>query len=104
MGISEVADTVTAAAAVSANLLAIYIARKVHKQQQEIAKTMYQQEYDLAGAEAAIAWRNQVIDLHDRGMSPEQIRRVMLLEVGGEGYEPSNGHIDEIVAEIPRRS
>lgn len=57
-----------------------------------------------AGASAAIAWRQQVLELHDRGLEPEQIRRIMLLEEGGAGYETGNGRIDDILREIPRKS
>lgn len=62
------------------------------------------QQYRFAGAMAAIAWREQVLDLHDRGLSAEQIRRIMLLEKGGSGYEESNGQIDEILREVPSPS
>ncbi|MER5504619.1 hypothetical protein ABT052_04725 [Streptomyces sp. NPDC002766] len=58
----------------------------------------------VEGANAAIAWREQVLELHDRGLTPQQIRAIMLLEDGGEGYERSNGRIDDILAEVPRRS
>ncbi|MER5448925.1 hypothetical protein ABT065_25385 [Streptomyces sp. NPDC002764] len=44
------------------------------------------------------------MELHDRGLTPQQIRAIMLLEDGGEGYERSNGRIDDILAEVPRRS
>jgi hypothetical protein len=60
------------------------------------------QQYRYGGASAAIAWRQQVIDLHDRGLSPAQIRQIMALEKGGKGYERSNGKIDDIVRAIPR--
>jgi hypothetical protein len=93
MGVAEWADIATALAAVSGNLLAILLARVV-----------YRQQHALAGSEAAIAWRHQVIELHDRGMTPDQIRTIMLLENGGEGYEEGNGRIDDIVRDIPRRS
>ena len=56
-----------------------------------------------AGASAAIAWRQQVLDLYDRGLEPGQIREIMLLEEGGEGYEAGNGKIDEILRHVPRQ-
>ena len=56
------------------------------------------------GAQAATAWRDQVFALYDRGLSPEQIQRIMLLEDGGEGYETSNGRIADILADVPRVS
>jgi hypothetical protein len=60
------------------------------------------QNFNFAGASAAIAWRQQVLDLYDRGLEPEQIRAIMLLEDGGAGYEASNGSIDAILREVPR--
>jgi hypothetical protein len=63
----------------------------------------YCQQAELfAGAQAAIAWRSQVLDLHDRGLAPEQIRYIMHLEEGGAGYEGWNGRIDDIVGNVPR--
>ncbi|MFF3401769.1 hypothetical protein ACFYW6_25070 [Streptomyces sp. NPDC002659] len=72
-------------------------------QAQEIADRAVTAHYNIDGATAAVAWREQVIALHDRGLSPEQIRHIMLLEDGGEGYERSNGRIDAILAGIPRQ-
>lgn len=50
-----------------------------------------------AGAQSAISWRDQVLALHDRGLTPGQIRYVMHLEDGGAGYEGWNGRIDDIL-------
>lgn len=61
------------------------------------------QNYLIVGAQSAIEWRSQVIALHDRGLTSEQIRRIMLLEDGGKGYELANGNIDDILRDIPRR-
>ena len=61
------------------------------------------QNYLFAGASSAIAWRQQIFDLYDRGLEAHQIRRIMLLEDGGAGYEASNGNIDEILRGVPRR-
>ena len=60
------------------------------------------QQYKFSGAMAAIAWRDQVFALHDRGLTAEQIRAIMLAESGGEGYEAGNGSIDTILKDLPR--
>ena len=62
------------------------------------------QNYMIGGAQAAIVWRQQVIELHDRGLTPGEIRYIMYLERGGKGYEQDNGLIDEILRNVPRRS
>jgi hypothetical protein len=66
-------------------------------------KEQLSQNYSIVGAQSAIEWRQQLIELHDRGLSAEQIRRIMLLEDGGVGYEEGNGRIDEILRDVPRR-
>ncbi|MEU8851249.1 hypothetical protein AB0C70_34675 [Streptomyces sp. NPDC048564] len=71
-------------------------------QAQDIAERTLAAEDAFAGAAACIAWREQLFALHDRGLSPEQIRRIMLLEPGGEGYESGMGRIDDILKDIPR--
>ena len=100
---------ISAITAVVGNALAVIIAvlslRRADQallQAAEISEQAMRAHYDIEGAAAAIAWRDQVIALHDRGLSPAQIRAIMLLEDGGEGYERSNGRIDDIVAAIPR--
>jgi len=45
--------------------------------------------------------RDQVFALHDRGLSPGQIRYIMHLEDGGGGYEGWNGRIDDIIGNLP---
>jgi hypothetical protein len=62
------------------------------------------QNYMIAGAQAAIVWRQQVIELHDRGLTAGEIRYIMHLERGGKGYEQDNGLIDEVLRNVPRRS
>jgi hypothetical protein len=69
-------------------------------QAQRIAERTLQAHYNIDGAMSAIAWRDQVIALHDRGLTPAQIREIMLLEDGGAGYEASNGRIDDIVRNV----
>ncbi|MEU8673121.1 hypothetical protein [Streptomyces sp. NPDC048560] len=73
-------------------------------QAQQIAERTLRAHYNIDGAMSAIAWRDQVIALHDRGLTPAQIRAIMLLEEGGAGYEAGNGRIDDIVREVPRPS
>lgn len=68
----------------------------------EYAKHAAKQSEDYVGALSAIAWREQVLSLHDRGLGPGQIRYIMHLEDGGQGYEGWNGCIDDIVRNVPR--
>ena len=65
-------------------------------------KQQLRQNYMIVGSQSAIEWRTQVIALHDRGLTPGEIRYIMYLERGGAGYEYDNGSIDEIVGNIPR--
>ncbi|MDG6102057.1 hypothetical protein Daura_45010 [Dactylosporangium aurantiacum] len=65
--------------------------------QVDSARLSVQQAEAYAGAETAIAWRDQVLAFHDRGLTPGQIRYVMHLEHGGAGYEGWHGRIDDIV-------
>ncbi|MFF4401500.1 hypothetical protein [Streptomyces sp. NPDC001480] len=101
---------ITALSAVAGNIVAVWVAIASLKradaaltQAQEIAERQLEAQDDFDGAAACIAWREQLIALHDRGLSPEQIRRIMLLEPGGEGYEPGMGRIDAILRDIPRQ-
>ncbi|MQY16404.1 hypothetical protein SRB5_66030 [Streptomyces sp. RB5] len=87
-----------ALAGVIGNVIAIAIAVVTLRQ----ANRALSQAYAIDGAGAAIAWREQVIALHDRGLTPDEIRSIMLLEDGGEGYERSNGRINDILAAVPR--
>jgi hypothetical protein len=65
------------------------------------AETTAKQAEAYTASQSATAWRNQIFDLHDRGLSPGQIRYIMHLEDGGAGYEGWNGRIDDIVANLP---
>jgi hypothetical protein len=67
-------------------------------------KRQLKQNYAIVGAQSAIEWREQVFDLHDRGLSPEEIRYIMYLERGGKEYEWQNGLIDEVVGNVPRKA
>ena len=68
------------------------------------ARVTASQSEKYEGAQSAIAWRDQVFALHDRGLSPGQIRFIMHLEDGGPGYEGWNGRIDDLVRDMPRSS
>jgi hypothetical protein len=61
-------------------------------------------EANLVGSQAGIMWREQLIELKDRGLSAQQIRDVMLMEVGGEGYERAFGDIAKILKNVPRQN
>lgn len=101
-------DMVTGVSAVVGNALAVVIAvtslRRADAalaQAQQIARETLEAQWSIEGSAAATAWRDQVLALHDRGLTPEQIRRIMLLEDGGEGLERSNGRIDDILRDVP---
>ena len=101
-------DALSALAAVVGNLVAVGIAilslRRADAalaQAHAIAEDTARRHFAAEGAASAIAWRQQVLDLHDRGLTPGQIRRIMMLEQGGEGYERGNGCIDEILRDVP---
>lgn len=66
------------------------------------AEVTARQAEAYGGAQSAIAWRDQVFSLHDRGLAPGQIRYIMHLEDGGAGYEGWNGRIDDLVRNMPR--
>ena len=76
---------------------ALLVQLRAHRQTVE-------QNYALTGAQTAIAWRDQVLALHDRGLSPAQIRALFLLEDGGAGYERAHGRIEDVLRDIPRRT
>ncbi|MER5429616.1 hypothetical protein [Streptomyces sp. NPDC002588] len=107
---SELAwDAIATITAVVGNVIAVIVAvlslRRADQalvQAADISERAMSAHYAIEGAAAAIAWRDQVIALHDRGLSPEEIRAIMLLEDGGEGYERANGRIDDILSAIPR--
>lgn len=65
------------------------------------AEKAAQQAEAYAGAQSAIAWRDQIFALHNRGLSPGQIRYIMHLEDGGAGYEGWNGRIDDLLSNLP---
>jgi len=77
-------------------------AREQLEQTAKNAETAARQAEAFSGAQSAIAWRDQVFFLHDRGLTPGQIRYVMHLENGGSGYEGWNGRIDDLVCNVPR--
>jgi hypothetical protein len=86
-------------------LVALWAARttaKYAKRSVEYAQRSVQQANSFAGAQSAIAWRDQVLSLHDRGLSPGQIRYIVHLENGGAGLELGNGCIDDIVHNVPQ--
>ncbi|MCD5311034.1 hypothetical protein [Kineosporia babensis] len=94
----EANDIATAALA----LIAVVVSAVAARQARAAARLQANQQFKFDGAMSAIAWREQVLDLHDRGLSPHQIRRIMLLEDGGEGYEEGNGRIEDVLREVPR--
>ncbi|CAG6397471.1 hypothetical protein NMG29_22025 [Streptomyces cocklensis] len=72
------------------------------EQAQELARQASEAHWRVEGGATSIAWREQVFALHDRGLSPGQIRRIMHLEDGGDEWEQGNGQIDEIVRDLTR--
>ena len=65
------------------------------------ARTSAEQAEAYAGAQSAISWRDQVFHLHERGLTPGQIRYIIHLEDGGARYEGWNGRIDDLVRNLP---
>ncbi|MGY1703596.1 hypothetical protein ACI79C_03410 [Geodermatophilus sp. SYSU D00697] len=55
-----------------------------------------------SGVDAAIRWREQVLALHDRGLSPDEIRWILCCADGGVRDEERNGIVDEVVGNVPR--
>jgi DNA-binding transcriptional MerR regulator len=102
MAWTDIVSSLAAVAACGTSLVAVIVARRTMKLQDLSAARQQEQGFLYSGAQAAIAWRQQVLDLHDRGLTPEQIRRIMELENGGTGYENGNGSIDEILRDVPR--
>ena len=100
MNITEWLEAVGSVATACALFVALWAGTVAAKH----AKKAARQSEAYAGAEAAIAWRTQVFDLHDRGLDAGQIRFIMHLEDGGEGYEGWNGGIDDLVQNLPRSS
>lgn len=107
---ADIWTVATALSAVAGNITAVWVSAASIKradaaltQAQLIAQQQLDAEDNFAGASACIAWREQLIALHDRGLTGEQIRRIMLLEPGGEGYEPGMGRIEDILRDIPRQ-
>lgn len=66
------------------------------------ARKTTEQASAFGGSQAATAWRDQVFKLHDKGLTPGQIRYIMHLEHGGAGHEGWNGRIDDLVQGVPR--
>jgi hypothetical protein len=91
----EEGRTVTGIAAIVVAAIALFVSAWTARRQQQLAIAH-------AGAQSAMAWRDQVISLHDRGLDPEEIRWIMYAEDGGYGYESGNGIIEEILRNVPR--
>jgi hypothetical protein len=98
-----VAEWIAALAAVIASVVAIVFGILSLRLQGRLTQELLKQNWDIVGSQSAIAWRQQLFDLHDRGMSVQQIREVMSLEEGGEGYERTIGKVEEILRNVPRR-
>ncbi|MGY1503611.1 hypothetical protein ACW4TU_44835 [Streptomyces sp. QTS52] len=108
---ADIWTIVAVASGVAGNATAVFVsiaslrrADSALTQTREIADRHLAAEGDYTGAATNIAWREQIISLHDRGLNPDQIRRIMHLEAGGETWEESVGHIDDILRDIPRHS
>jgi hypothetical protein len=97
-------EWIAAFAAVTASVAAIVFGLWSIKEQRRLTHELLEQNSRIVGAQSAIEWRQQLFDMHDRGMNAEQIREVMSFEEGWEGYERSNGKIDDILRNVPRRS
>jgi hypothetical protein len=99
------ADTwtiVAAASGVLGNITAIAVSMASIRRADAALVQAQELADDYTGAATNIMWREQIIALHDRGLGPEQIRRIMHLETGGDTWEDSVGRIDDILRDIPR--
>ena len=97
-------EWIAALAAVVACVLTIVFGILSIWVQLRLTHQLLEQNWRIVGAQSAIEWRQQLFDMHDRGMNAEQIREVMSFEEGWEGYERSTGKIDDILRNVPRRS
>lgn len=95
---------IVSAVASAVSCLGVLVALLALVHQRRAAQEQPEQNLAFAGAQAAMAWRQQLLDLHDRGMTVEQIRSVFALESGSEGYERENGDLVEILRHVPRRT
>jgi hypothetical protein len=98
-----VAEWIAALAAVVASVVAIVFGILSLGLQRRLTQQLLEQNWEIIGSQSAIAWRQQLFDMHDRGMNAQQIREVMSLETGWENYEHTIGKIDEILRNVPRR-
>ncbi|MFF5846363.1 hypothetical protein ACFY74_33375 [Streptomyces massasporeus] len=89
--------------AIAVSIASIRRADAALVQARDIATQHLAAEGDYTGAATNIAWREQIMNLHDRGLDPDQIRRIMHLETGGDTWEDSVGRIDDILRDIPRQ-
>jgi hypothetical protein len=94
---AQAVGSIATAAALVAAVGSVWVAWKS-------ARASAEQAEAYAGAQSAISWREQVLQLHDRGLTPGQIRYIMHLEHGGAGYELWNGRIDDLVHDVPARA
>jgi hypothetical protein len=76
--------------------------RQIELATRQMGLTGDDEDHPVLAAQVALRWREQVLALHDRGLSPEEIRWIMCCEAGGAAYEERNGIIDEIVGNVPR--
>jgi hypothetical protein len=99
-----VAEWIAALSAVVASVVAIVFGILSLRLQRRLTQELLEQNWSIIGSQAAIEWRQQLFDLHDRGMNIQQIRDVMSLEEGWEAYERTVGKIDDILRNVPRKS
>jgi hypothetical protein len=98
------AEWIAALAAVVASVVAIVFGMLSLRLQRRLTQQLLEQNWEIVGSQSAIEWRQQLFDMHDRGMNVQQIREVMALEPGWENYERTIGKIDDILRHVPRRS
>jgi hypothetical protein len=98
--IVDIAQVVTAAAAVVAVLVSATLTKRAIGRQDAALRA----HWNIEGAMWAAQWRDHVLALHDRGLSTEQIRELVSLEEGqlhpGKrllAAEEGSGSIDDIV-------
>jgi hypothetical protein len=68
--------------AAKASADALELAKQELDMQREATLGQLRQNWNIAGSDLAVNWRNQVLDLHDRGCTRHEIRDILMTEWG----------------------
>jgi hypothetical protein len=101
---ADVAQVVTAVVAIVGIGLSAWLAMRAVKYERETLR----QHWNIEGSMYAAQWREHIIKLSDRGLSVDEIRKLVALEKDQEqkgrtelGSEIGSGKIEAIVALAP---